>query len=1200
MKWTTILIALVCSTAISVLAATDASGQGLLEKRVTIRLQNEPLRTALDKIAAKAHVSIAYTNEVANSRVRVNVDAQKMALKQLLAEVLATHPFSFAAFDDEVVVRYDPSRVRKTVLLIPAPEQAPVPLQEQRINVAGKVIHANERSPLFGVTVLVKGSNVAAVTNEAGDFLLRNVAPNATLIFSMIGFNLHEVKVQGNPQLLVRLSPRTSELEGVTVASTGYQQIPKERATGSFSVVTNAQLERRPGSDLLSRLEGFASGLSFHRTSFDESPKLVIRGRSTIYANDEPLVVLDGFPIEGKVSSINPNDVESVTVLKDAAAASIWGVRAANGVIVITTKRGRFQQKPSVEFRSHVKIGAKPDLFYLPVMSTSDYIDMERFYFDNGVFDRYPVMPPHRQQVLSPVIRTLFDQKNGKITEQEAEAYINALRGADVRNEYTDVFFRNSVQQQYLLNLRGGSEFVNYFFSAGYDKNLSNQRGNYDDRMTLKSDNVFRLMKNLDVTLSLTSAWTTGSQNAVGLAGFQGESRFGVTTYSPDRFAFYPYQQLVDDAGDAVVVPRKFNADYMDYLDSKGFQDWRYRPADEWRIRDNKMKQQNTRVALGANYTLIKGLKLDLKYQFEKEVTNNRDLQPLGLYTTRNLINQYTQISADSSRLTNNIPVGDILVRKDLERTAHSFRGQVDYNNSWNNRKHTVAAIAGADVREILRESAAVTYYGYDSRVLSFGDVDLTKSYPRFPEGFGTRLMPENSFMEFRDRFISFFVNASYTYADRYTVSFSGRQDRSNIFGVNPKDRNVPLWSAGASWNIDREQFMRGVTEKVSMLRLRATYGSNGNISSNMTAFPVAGMWRSFQTGLMTAQMGSPANPLLQWEKVNQLNVGLDFGLWNNVFSGSVEWFNKKGRSLLGDHFLDPSSGFSTIRANVASMKGNGIDVELNVRTRGTVRLESKLLLSHAKDVVTDIAIRSVGGFDGGSARFMKADKDLFPIKGKPVYAVYSYDWAGLDAKGYPQLYGADGRIGDLSDIITSLPVNKLRYHGPAQPVFFGGWSATANWKNWGLSTSISYKFGHKFRRASVNYSMMEMLNGTPGHKDFAKRWKKPGDELHTNVPAIQAPAYDQFRDPAYLYSNLMVEDASHIRWREVMLSYNLSRMQVGRMAFKSIQLYAMMENLGLIWRANKHGIDPDYVPLSFSSYLVPPRMATVGFKIEL
>src|SRR5665213_2243367 len=343
--------------------------------------------------------------------------------------------------------------------------------------ISGKVISASNDLPVEGATITLLHQKTTVSTNSSGIFSITVASSNDVLSISHIGFITKKMAISQNTSspLMITLQDTSIKLDEVVV-NTGYQNIPKERATGSFVTVNMNEFNDRVAPDVISKLEGITSSLVFFKGVPNRPDEINIRGQSTLFSNTQPLIVVDNFPYDGDISTINPNDVESITVLKDAAAASIWGVRAGNGVIVITTKKGKFNKPMQVSFNSNITIGQKPDLFYdSRFINSADFIDMETFLFNKGFYDKD--FNAASQPPLSPAVDILHRQQLGIISPQEAQAEINTLKGIDVRNDLQKYFYRQSVNEQYSLSLQGGSETASYLLSAGYDNSLGSAVG---------------------------------------------------------------------------------------------------------------------------------------------------------------------------------------------------------------------------------------------------------------------------------------------------------------------------------------------------------------------------------------------------------------------------------------------------------------------------------------------------------------------------------------------------------------------------------------------------------------------------------------------------------------------------------------------------------------------------------------------------
>ncbi|HEY9362813.1 MAG TPA: carboxypeptidase-like regulatory domain-containing protein, partial [Chitinophagaceae bacterium] len=407
----------------------------------------------------------------------------------------------------------------------------------------GRVLSSVGGKPLAGATITLKESTQYAVSDTSGNFTLSIPDKQVNLHVSHVGFISESIYLSKEQNTMVfYLKPDETILKDVIV-STGYQNVSKERATGSFTILNNALLNRSVSTDILSRLENVSSGLLFDKR-FNGQPNLSIRGQSTILSDAAPLIVVDNFPYEGDINQINPNDIENVTILKDAAAASIWGARAGNGVIVITTKHGRLEQPLKVELNSNLTIGEKPDLYYnRNFINSADFIDVEKTLFGRGYYTWQEVDPG---QTLSPVVQLLIAQRDGKISAADAQSQINALSYVDVRKDLSKYFYQKSANQQYSVSLHGGQSKVSYFLSGGFDQNKDNLVRNGLDRITLNSLTTYYPVKSLEISTNIVYSQYIQKENNTGAGQINSGTGKGL----------YPYAQIADASGNPLPLER--------------------------------------------------------------------------------------------------------------------------------------------------------------------------------------------------------------------------------------------------------------------------------------------------------------------------------------------------------------------------------------------------------------------------------------------------------------------------------------------------------------------------------------------------------------------------------------------------------------------------------------------------------------------
>ncbi|WP_214228006.1 SusC/RagA family TonB-linked outer membrane protein [Pedobacter sp. B4-66] len=1035
--------------------------------------------------------------------------------------------------------------------------------------IKGKIIFAASGETLAGAIIKNIATSQNVTSDSNGEFTLTLPNGRYDLSINFLGYKTQNIGIQIPLQkpLIIALETNEQSLKEVEIVSTGYQNIPKERATGSFEQVNQKLLNRRISSNILDKLETVASG--FYKSQVELSSETYsIRGRSTIFADATPLIVLNNFPYEGNIDQINPNDIESITILKDAAAASIWGARAGNGVIVITTKKETDGQ-PKVQISSSLTRVGKPKLDKFPVISSSEFIDLEKKLFDLGFYQSYEdlnnagfLFPP-----FTPVVELLRAKRDKTISESEADKQLEALKGNNVMNDLSQYFYQNSVDQRHSVGLSGNTKFINYYLSSGYDHTTPSLVGQNKNRITIRSQNTFNVNNKLQIEASINYVQATSKtgRNA------------GYNMASTNSHRLYPYAELADDNGNALPINWDYTKAFTQSAQNKGLINWEDKPLEE--INRRKLTQTNRELVLntGINYQLFPYLALSLKYQHLKATSIAHDLRNADSYYTRNLVNNFTQVSDEG--LTRPIPLGNILDKDVTETGSHQGRAQVSFNKNWMN-KHTLTAIAGWEIRNLETNGFGTNYYGYDANgSIVSANLDFSNRWQQYYFGrrSNKKTIPNSAFISgLKDRYISNYANLSYQYNNLYTVSASARTDASNLFGVKTNQQEVPLWSAGLAWQLSGESFYK--ISWLPYLNLRATYGSQGNVSKQASAY-TTGMYIGYSdhTGLPFMQIQTPPNSTLKWETVKQLNIGLDFNLIKNSVTGSIEYYRKKGDDLLGSAPIDPTTGVaindgpSTYFGNLASIKGHGLDVKLaaNILNR-SFKWRTDALYSYTKTTVTK--------YTQTNSLYGKAYLSGFlvnPVLGRSVYSIYAYPWAGLDPlTGDPRGYINGVPSNDYNTIRNETLLDNMKHYA-AQPTSFGSLRNTFSFGMLELSINISYQLGYYFRNNSVNYTLL--ANTWTGHGDYSKRWQKPGDELKTNVPSFAYPFNDQ-RDTFYAYSEALIEKADNIRLQDITLGYTLEKQKIKGLPFSKLTCSAYITNLGTIWTANKLNIDPNYV----------------------
>ena len=1021
---------------------------------------------------------------------------------------------------------------------------------QKQIPVSGRVISSEDQLPLTGASIRIKGTLRGAIANEKGNFLLLLDPGDSLLTVSFIGFETQEInlaEIKTDP-LLVSLEPIQTLLGEVEILSTGYEEIPRERATGSFAVLGQELVNRRVSTNTLDRLQDITPGLIFNRAAATNDP-ISIRGRGTIFANTMPLIVVDNFPYDGPIENINPNDIESITVLKDAAAASIWGARAGNGVIILTTKKGRKNQPLKVAFNSNMIFTESQDLFYQPRMSSEEMIEVERMLFEKGFYRSAELS--NNKTALSPGVETMIALRDGKLTGQEAEARLQAFSNQDSRTQLQEYFYRPSRSQQYALSLTGGGDRSAYSVSAGYDMVQSSLEGNSNSRFTLNAQNQWTLAKDrLDFSMGLyvaESDETTGTQVP----------------------SLYPYELIADEMGNPLPVTQTYSRRYLESGAVNGLLDWNFYPLAEKGKWGGKGRRTDIRWTGSLAYEILPGLKLALSHQYWLNKSNGTNLQNRDLYAVRDLINQFSETD-ENGGIVRNIPVGDILDLQTGESRSHNFRAQLNYSKQFSAGTQ-LTFVGGYEAKDLQGVSHTTRFYGYNDELGISALVDTKNQYRRFHNNSLSAIPSNQNHGGMIDRFLSAYANAAFTHKGKYTVSGSARRDASNLFGVNANQKSVPLWSMGASWVISEEGFVSDMG--LPFVRLRTTYGYNGNIDRSVSAFTTGRFFSDpfgMIPGLPYADIVNPPNPDLRWERIGILNIGLDLETKDSRWRLALDYFRKNGKDIIGNTPVPRSIGVPTIRGNFAAVQTSGIDMELvTAILRGPIQWNSRLVFSYVKEKVLSYET------EVSPVNYLNGNVLTLPIPGKPLFSVFSLPFAGLDpATGDPLGYLDGEPSSDYAAIFSGLTEEDVRYHGPSRPTVFGAFTNNFGWKGFNLSLNIAYRMGYYYRRQTVSYS--EVLAGRISHSDYSLRWQNPGDELYTDVASMPTTNNNNRNRLIQSGSNL-VERGDHIRLQDIRLSYTLDNRAGERFPFSNLEVYTFMDNVGMIWKASKDQLDPDF-----------------------
>ena len=1012
----------------------------------------------------------------------------------------------------------------------------------QRITVSGKVTAGGEGLP--GVTVAVKGSTNGTITSMDGDYSLQT-EPQNTLVFSFIGYETQEVPINGQKTINIEMHESSIAIDEVVIA-VPYGTAKKSTFTGSASVIDKKIIAASQVSSVSKALQGTVAGLQSFSTSGQpgEDASIYIRGVGSANATTTPLYVVDGVPYDGALSSISSQDIASVTVLKDAAAASLYGSRAANGVIMITTKQGQNGSAPTIQLSAKYGFSSRAVRDY-DQLSTNDYFMLQwealrNSYMDNGQ------SAESAAQTASSILATtatggLGINPYGTQYPQPVGTDGKIVAGATPLwdDSWEDALSQDAHYTDISASISGGSERTKYYFSLGY----LNDQGAYIcsgfKRYNLRTNITTDLRKWLQVGLNVSATHSVQDYPK------QDDTAIGNIVLAARSIpSFYPVYErdlttgeyLLDENGNRIY-------DYGNYR--KGSYNG-YNFAQSMLYDKKEYKRDAASIRGYLQITPLEGLSYKMSLNID--------------YNSR-FSHFYNNPTYGKEPLTGSVE------KENVRTTGLTYNNVINWNHTFN-ENHDVRLMAGQE------------YYEYNTS--NFGGSRtgvITDGYYE-PDVASTL----SSFYGNSDQYklLSFFGSAEYSYQSKYFVSASVRTDGSSRF--HPDHRWGTFWSFGGSWKISREKFLEeAANDWLTNLTLRASYGAQGNDNVGYYAYKALyEIGSSF--GESTLHASRLETPELSWETNLNLNVGLDFGFWSNRLNGTIEFFQRASKDLLFARDLVPSGGFSSIDANIGKLKNYGCEFTINgtpVLTKDWTWKLSVNATTYKNEIVelpTDVMWQSTKKW----------------VKGGSLYDFWLYEWAGVNPEnGNPQWYytDTDGSRKITEDYSSLTSDDKVKV-GSSLPKVSGGFQSDLTWRDLSLSMLFSYAIGGKLY--NNDYKSMISVSGGNGStlsKDMLNRWTP--ENRYTDIPRL---SYDQTSYFTSSSSRWLV-NRSFLRLKTVTLSYNLPEKWLHYATIKQASIFLQGENL--LTFCHQQGLDPEQPINGMVSYRYP-AMKTFSFGINV
>jgi len=1192
LKLSTLVLVLLMSTMKSPKAA-GMSTQNALDKKITVELKDVLLKDALERIGNLADISFVYVNNDALDINKVTVHAHDEKVGALLDKLLTPYSLSYSLVYDRIVIRKIEKKAARAAEALNI-EPVIVPQQKGIIDVKG-VVTSEKREPLPGITVGVKGVARGAITNEKGEFELKRISSDAILVFSGTGYRVEEVNLSTfkGGLLAIQLKEKPTSLQEVVV--TGFQNIDKNKFSGAATRLKMEDAKIEGVADVSRMLEGRVAGVAIQNVSgtFGTAPKVRIRGATSINGDNKPLWVVDGVVLEdvvnisndqlssgdpttllgSAVAGLNSNDIESFDILKDAAATALYGARAMNGVVVITTKKGRVG-KAVVTYTGNFSTQLKPNYDNYNIMNSAQQMSVLGELERKGILTS-DILSRGDIGVYGKMYERLNGDDNGNFPLENTPAARKAflMRYAKANTDWFDILFRNNFIQEHSLSISTGTDRSQSYFSTSYYGDNGWTIGDKVNRYTINYRNNYKFSDRLSTGFS-----TLGSVRQQRAPGALTRTSNPVEGKYDRDFDINPFSYSLNTSRTLTAFDENGNLEYFRR---------NFAPFNIINELQNNYLNLNM-IDLRLQGDLSFKLTDHLRYEFVGALRYVKSSREHQITENANMANAY-RANGNATIAENNkflyrdpnnpdgqpivvLPYGGFYNRSEDQLVNYDFRNSLTYTNTFR-EKHNLNVLVGQQVKYADRQAASNTGYGYqyENGGVPFIDYRILK---QTIEG----NFPYYGMSKDFDRFAAFYATSTYAYDSKYNLTGTARYDGSNRLGQSRKARWLPTWSVAGSWNVDREPFMQRVNV-VDYLTLRASYGltaSMGPATNSNIVYNTINTNRPHLNEVESViKLAHLQNDDLTWEKLYTTNVGVDASFLDRRLNLSMDLYTRKSFDLISIIKTSGIGGEIYKAANYADMQSKGVEVMIGGqiirrkdwgwRTNLTFGYNTNKI-TNAKNIPTifDLVVAEGGNKEG------------YPVRG-----LFSIQYKGLDGRtGLPLFVDQNGN--NKSDVyLQDNQTAHLVYEGPVDPPVTGGFSNTFNYKAFSLNVFFTYQWGNKIRLYPAFKTDYSDLDAMP--KEFYDRWMMPGEEKLTKVPSI-VDAFEQilfggaYPYNNYNYSTERVAKGDFIRLKTVSLTYQMPPALIKRAGLSMMSVTAAAINPWLIYADKKlKGQDPEF-----------------------
>lgn len=1133
------------------------------QNKVTVNLKNVTLEQALTTVLKGTGYGISFVSKEIQTIKNVSVEAKEEAPLEVITRCLAQHGLTYSLSNKTVVIykKALPSKVDRVV--------------------KGKVLNGSKK-PVVGATVILKTSpGLGAITNENGDFTLKVPAKDAAqeLIISCVGYKEKFLPLGIETFYPIAMEDDGVEIEDVVV--TGFQDIEKHKMVGAYDKVNASELPISSFQSSEQMLQGKLAGVQIVSNSglVGTRQETRVRGTTTLFGNQEPVWVVDGIIQEdplpfsasemdntpsgetlrmfvgNAISWLNPNDIEDITVLKDASSTALYGVKAANGVIIITTKRGKFGEKPTISYSANVGFSSRLSYDKMELMNSKERMDVSYEIYERGL--------------TSPSVTSAigFSQALQKYESREYtyQQFNDRLRYLETLNtDWFDLLYVNPISHSHNLGISGGSEKVTYYSSIGYSMAKGTARGNDKDNFTVKTNITYKITNKLQVSASVN-----GSRAKT-------KSYFSAAEASPYSYASKMSRviEAYDEEGEYLRYANRSGHlySYLYELDHTGAQNI----------------QSNFNTNLSAKYDIMKGLSINTNFSMSiANVQGDSYADERSVFMTSERGYEFGEYSkGDGSGMYENskIPRGGVYYFDAMSMFNYSWKGQISYAKTINN-KHTFTAMGGFQLTSAKGDGYGDMIWGYmPEKGRTFAILPSTTTSPSGAVTVIDRL-PRTKITDRITNNVGLYFSASYSFDNRFILNGSIRSDASNKFGQDTRNRFNPVWAVGGRWNVADEKWM--LSQKViNGLALRVSYGYQGNIAENIGPNLIAkiadGLFDKV-TGYDLLDLVSLPYADLDWEKTQSINMGLDFNLFNNNVGVSMNYYYKNTQDLIVSKSLPQEYGVSSIPMNGGRLVNQGFDMAI---TLSPIRTE---------DFVWSIGFNFAKNFNKlkettiQNQTWQKAVSGKANLEGYPISAFWAFDYLGPDREsGYPLFNLAYPEGSDP----VAYPSSFMKYMGQKDPTINSGFNTSLKYRRFTMSAAFTLQIGgYKFLAPAFTST-----DGAPNEYDnltseLVNRWTpqnrdshipglpstdKTSNDLSLTLPLPGQSTIKTNRYDMYNSSNVRVASASMFKCNNLNLRYTLGEKAVKALHLQSISISGSVTNPFLIKNKDFKGRDPE------------------------